>query len=154
MAALVAKRMADNIQIEEIKMRSSVEKLQNKKRSAVIVALICTLVGISAFSSAASTSIASTQPMMIAVTNNSSRDIYHLYLSPADHDAWGPDLLAEGTLLKPGQTFTISEASCAGNEIKVIAEDKQGCFVYGLVGCAQSSAGWAISDATPTDCGN
>ena len=63
-------------------MRSSVEKLQNKKRSAVFVALICTLVGISAFSSAVSTSVARTQPMMIAVTNNSSRDMYHLYLSP------------------------------------------------------------------------
>ena len=136
-------------------MRSSVEYLQRKKRLAVLVALICALISISALSSAVSTSVARTQPMMmIAVTNNSSRDMYHLYLSPVDRDAWGPDLLAEGTLLKPGQTFTINEASCAGNEIKVIAEDKQGCFVYGVVGCAQSSASWAISDATPADCGN
>jgi len=145
----------EKIGIEEIKMRSSVENLQRKKRSAVLVALICALIGISALSSAVSTSVARTQPMMmIAVTNNSSREMHHLYLSPVDRDAWGPDLLSEGTILKPDQTFTISEASCAGNEIKVIAEDKQGCFVYGIVGCANASTGWAITDTTPPDCGN
>ena len=92
--------------------------------------------------------------MTIAVANNSSRDIYHLYLSPVDRDAWGPDLIPEGTLLRVGETFTISDASCSGNEIKVIAEDKQGCFVYAVIGCAQASNGWTITDATPPDCGN
>lgn len=136
-------------------MRSSMQKSQGKKRLAVLVALMCALVSIPALSSAARTSLSSAQPMMtIAVTNNSSRDIYHLYLSPVDHDAWGPDLVAEGTIVKPGQTFNINDASCAGNEIKVIAEDRQGCFVYGVIGCAQASTGWTITDATPPDCGN
>jgi hypothetical protein len=92
--------------------------------------------------------------MTIAVTNSSSRDILHFYLSPVDHDAWGPDLVSEGTVVRPGQTFNINDVSCGANEIKVIAEDRQGCFVYGVVGCAQASAGWAITDATPPDCGN
>jgi len=135
-------------------MRSSA-KLQSTKRSAVLVGLICAIVAISALTSVTTTSVANTEPlMMISVTNNSAREMHHLYLSPVGHDAWGPDLLAEGTVLRPGQTFTISDASCSGNEIKIIAEDKQGCFVYGIVGCAQASAGWAISDATPPDCGN
>ncbi len=136
-------------------MRSSAKKLQSTKRSAVLVGLICAIVAISPLTSVTSTSVANTQPlMMITVTNNSAREMYHLYLSPVSQDAWGPDLLAEGTVLRPGETFTISDASCSGNEIKVIAEDKLGCFVYGIVGCAQASAGWAISDATPPDCGN
>jgi hypothetical protein len=136
-------------------MRSSMEKSQGKKRLAVLVALMCALVGIPALSSAASTGVLSPQPMMtIGVTNNSSRDIYHLYLSPVDRDAWGPDLLTEGTLVKVGQSFNINDVSCAGNEIKVIAEDKQGCFVYGVLGCAEASTGWTITDATPPDCGN
>jgi hypothetical protein len=92
--------------------------------------------------------------MTIAVTNNSSRDIYHLYLSPVDHDAWGPDLLTEGTIVRVGQSYNINDVSCAGNEVKVIAEDRQGCFVYGIVGCAQASTGWTITDATAPDCGN
>ncbi len=136
-------------------MRSSLERSQGKKRFALLVVLVCALVGIPALSSAAGTSVSSAQPMMtIAVTNNSSRDILHIYLSPVDRDVWGPDLFSEGTVLRPGQTFNISDASCNGNEIKVIAEDRQGCFTYGVVGCAQASTGWAITDATPADCGN
>jgi hypothetical protein len=136
-------------------MRSSMEKTQGRKRLAVLIALMCGLVGISALSGAARARVSSTQPMMtIAVTNNSSRDIYHLYLSPVDHDAWGPDLISEGTVLRVGQSFNINDVSCDGNEIKVIAEDRQGCFVYGIVGCAQASTGWTITDAMPPDCGN
>lgn len=116
---------------------------------------MCVLVSIPALSSAASSSVSSAPPMMtIAVTNNSSRDILHIYLSPTDHDAWGPDLVSEGTVVSPGHTFNINDAACGANEIKVIAEDRQGCFVYGVVGCAQASTGWAITDATPPDCGN
>lgn len=134
-------------------MRSSVQKSHRNRRAAVLV-LTFVLVCISAISSGASVS-RSTQPMMtIAVTNDSSRDVYHLYLSPVDRDAWGPDLLAEGTVVKPGQTFTLTDVSCAGNEIKVVAEDKQGCFVYGIVGCAEASSSWTITDATPPDCGS
>jgi len=91
--------------------------------------------------------------MAIAVTNNSSREIRHLYLSPVDRNAWGPDLLGE-TPLRTGQTITLTDVSCGGNEIKVIAEDKDGCFVYGIVGCAEASTGWTITNDNPPDCGN
>ena len=131
------------------------EKLQGKKRLALLVVLTCALVSIPALSSAAGSSLASAPPMMtIAITNSSSRDILHFYLSPTDHDAWGPDLLSEGSIVRPGETFNINDVSCGANEIKIIAEDRQGCFVYGVVGCAQASTGWAITDATPPDCGN
>lgn len=136
-------------------MRSSLKRSQGKTRLALLVVLTCVLVGIPALSSAAGSSVSSAPPMMtIAFTNNSSRDILHIYLSPVDHDAWGPDLVSEGTIVRPGQTFNINDTACGANEIKVIAEDRQGCFVYGVVGCAQASTGWAITDATPPDCGN
>ena len=144
-----------NIITEEIEMRNLLEKSRGQKRLAIIVALFCMLVSIPALSSAAGTSVSNVEPMMtIAVTNNSSRDIYHFYLSPVDHDAWGPDLITEGTVVRPGQTFTINNVSCGGNEIKVIAEDQQGCFFYAIVGCAQASSGWTITNDTPPDCGN
>ena len=130
---------------------------QTKKRLAVLSTLTCALICFPALSlhSNAANSVSAPQPIMtIAVANNSSRDMYHLYLSPVDHDAWGPDLLSEGTLLRVGETFNISDAACSGNEIKVIAEDRQGCFVYTVLGCAAASAGWTITDATPPDCGN
>lgn len=130
-------------------------KSQGKKRFAVLATLICAVVVTPALSNVGSTSASMNQPLMtIAVTNNSSRDIYHLYLSPVERDAWGPDLLSEGTLLRMGETFTISDVTCTGNELKVIAEDRQGCFVYAVVGCAAAATGWTITDANPPDCGN
>ena len=136
-------------------MRRSIKKSQGKRRFAMLVALICALVSITALSGATRAGVSTAQPMTtIAVTNNSTRDIYHLYLSPVDRDAWGPDLVPEGTIVRPGQTFNINEVSCSGNEIKVVAEDKQGCFVYGVVGCAAASTNWTITDATAPDCGS
>ena len=130
-------------------------KSQGIKRIVALSTLMCALMGVATLSNKTSASQLESQPLMtIAVANNSSRDIYHLYLSPVDCDAWGPDLLAEGTLLRVGETFTISDAACAGHEIKVIAEDRQGCFVYTIVGCAQAANGWTITDATQPDCGN
>jgi len=137
-------------------MRSSIEKQDGNfgGRLPMLVALVCALVGIPALSSAAIPAGSSTQPIMaLAVANNSSREIYHLYLSPADRNEWGPDQM-DGSVLKTGQTFTITDVSCSGNEIKVIAEDKDGCFLYGIVGCAQASAGWTITNETPADCGS
>ncbi len=115
---------------------------------------MCALVSVPALSGYAISAGSSTQPVMvIAVTNNSGREIHHLYLSPVDRKEWGPDLM-DGSVLQTGQTFTITDASCSDNEIKVVAEDKDGCFLYGVVGCAQASTGWIITNETPADCGN
>ena len=92
--------------------------------------------------------------MSITVTNNSNRPILHLYLSPADRDAWGPDLMAANTSINNGQSFTITDVACSANEIKVIAEDQQGCFSYGVVSCSQATTSWTIANDTPADCGN
>jgi hypothetical protein len=59
----------------------------------------------------------------------------------------------DGSALKTGETFTVTDVSCTGAEIKVIAEDKDGCFFYGIVSCAQSSATWTITNELPRDCG-
>jgi hypothetical protein len=92
--------------------------------------------------------------MSIAVTNNSNRPILHLYLSPVDRDAWGPDLMPSDTSINNGQSFTITDVACSANEIKVIAEDPQGCFSYGVVSCAQATTSWTITNDTPADCGS
>jgi len=92
--------------------------------------------------------------MSITVTNSSTRPVYHLYLSPADHDAWGPDLMSMGTTINNGQSFTITDVTCSANEIKVVAEDQQGCFMYGVVSCAQGTTSWTITNDTAVDCGN
>ena len=87
----------------------------------------------------------------IAVTNNSTLEIRHLYLSPTTADNWGPDQL-NGATVAPNGSFTITGVSCAQGTIKVIAEDQNGCFFYKTVDCSSDSSWTITSDATP-DCG-
>ena len=106
-------------------MKSSIKKArrQNGTQLLLLFSLLCALVSSPALSSAANPAVSSAQPVMgISVTNNSTREIRHLYLSPVDRNNWGPDLL-DGAIMRNGESFTISDAACTGNEIKVIAED-------------------------------
>ena len=90
---------------------------------------------------------------IVVVNNSTSLEIRHLYLSPVDHDDWGPDLLSNSTIASGGGSFTLNDVACAQGNIKVIAEDQNGCFLYKTVSCADNVT-WAIgNDATP-DCGN
>ena len=88
----------------------------------------------------------------ITVVNNSSREIRFLYLSPADQENWGPDQLNNASL-NNGQSVTLNNVSCSGAEIKVIGEDKDGCFLSSVVSCA-GDAQWTITNETPADCGS
>jgi hypothetical protein len=89
----------------------------------------------------------------ITVVNNSSREIRHVYLSPSNQDNWGPDQLSGAVISSGGGSYTLSSVSCEQTNIKVVTEDQNGCFLYQVVSCGQSST-WTISnDATP-DCGN
>jgi hypothetical protein len=88
----------------------------------------------------------------IRVVNNSSWEIRHLYLSPADQDNWGPDQLNE-TVLRTGDSFVLNNATCNGGQVKVVSEDKDGCFLSSVVSCATDAAWTITNDATP-NCGN
>ena len=88
----------------------------------------------------------------LTVTNNSNRQITHLYLSPVDQDNWGPDQLNDATISN-GQSVTLSSLACDGSEIRVIGEDRDGCFLSSVVSCS-SNATWTITDSTPADCGS
>lgn len=87
----------------------------------------------------------------IAVTNSSTLEIRHLYLSPTTEENWGPDQL-DGATVAPNGSFTITGVSCGQGSIKVIAEDQNGCFFYKTVECSSDSTWTIASNATP-DCG-
>lgn len=124
-------------------------------RILALAVVVCTVTCVQIFTVRGSASTAVSNALMgITVTNNSTREICHLYLTPVDHDAWGPDLMSEGTTIRTGQSFTVSDVACSANEIKVVGEDREGCFVYGVVSCAQGSASWVITNDTQRDCGN
>ena len=89
----------------------------------------------------------------ITIVNNSGREIRHVYLSPADQNNWGSDQLVNSVISPNGGSFTLSDVSCGGANIKVIAEDQEGCFSYQVVSCSASST-WTITNDTARDCGN
>ena len=89
----------------------------------------------------------------ITIVNNSGREIRHVYLSAPDQNNWGSDQLVNSVISPNGGSFTISDASCSGSTIKVIAEDHEGCFSYQVVSCS-GSATWTITNDTTRDCGN
>lgn len=88
----------------------------------------------------------------ITIANNSSREIRHVYLSPTNQDNWGPDQL-NNYVIAPGGSFTLSNVSCGGSDIKVIAEDQNGCFLYHVVLCNENAT-WTITNDAVPDCGN
>jgi hypothetical protein len=88
----------------------------------------------------------------ITVTNNSQRQIRHLYLAPGDPNNWGPDQL-NGSTINPGASFVLSGVDCTGSTTRVIAEDHNGCFVYYTASCDGNQT-WQITDNTTPDCGS
>src|SRR5438270_5036782 len=58
------------------------------------------------------------QMSAITVTNSSSREIRHLYLSPPDSDNWGPDQLHDSAIAAQG-SFTIGSVSCDQGTVKI-----------------------------------
>ena len=87
----------------------------------------------------------------MTITNNTGRDISHVYLSHTDQNDWGPDLLNDAAI-SSGASVSLSNVSCPASEVKVIAEDSDGCFVYQVVGCGGSSTVTLTNDLSP-DCG-
>ena len=117
-----------------------------RSRLVLLLALMCGLTA-APFSSRAK-ALAT-----ITVTNNSSREIDHLYTSPTDRKKWSADQLPEGSKLQTGASFTLSNVISENDRIKVIAEDKDGCFLYSELSSQEAST-WTINDTTPRDCGN
>jgi hypothetical protein len=89
----------------------------------------------------------------ITIVNNSSREIRHVYLSAPDQNNWGSDQLMNSVISPNGGSFTLSNVSCGGSSIKVIAEDQEGCFLYQVVTCSDNVS-WTITNDTTRDCGN
>jgi hypothetical protein len=130
-------------------MKSFIAKQRSSFRYslAILVVLLC------AFAAAPLLSHAQPQAASIKVENNTSRVIRHLYLSPANTDDWGADQLNDSAVVNPGDSFTISNVSCPGAQIKVVAEDADGCFVSGVVACS-GEAVWTITNDIAPNCGS
>jgi len=111
-------------------------------RISLLVAFICT---------AGSLAIASAPTLTITVTNNSSREIRHLYLSSAGNDNWGSDQLNNSSI--GAGTSRQLNVSWEESTVKLVAEDQDGCFLSTTV-AASGEPGWTIDNNTSRNCGD
>lgn len=95
---------------------------------------------------------ARTHTASIRVVNNSNRVIRNLFLSHVDLDDWSANQLTDNASISAGQSFTIANAACDQAQVKVIAEDQDGCFLTAVVDCGDAT--WTITNQTAADCGN
>ena len=98
----------------------------------------------------ASWAIAHTVSTSVSIVNNSNKEIRNVYLSHVNADDWGTNQLG-GTLL-PSQSTTLNNVACDQQQVKVVAEDQDGCFLSTVVNCGDSAT-WTITDSTTRDCG-
>lgn len=121
-----------------------------KTRSFVIICIaLFVLASLPLLSSARST--AAPTATSVNIVNSSSREIRNVYLSHVDADDWGNNQLGSATIAA-GQSFNLSVSPCDGQQMKVIGEDQDGCFVSTAVNCGDSST-WTITNDTARDCG-
>jgi hypothetical protein len=115
------------------------------RRPVALCAALCALAALPLLSSARAATNS------INVVNNSNRQIIPVSLSPPDSDDWGLEQL-HGSVIAPGQSFNLADVACAQSQVKVVAEDGDGCFISAPVNCG-GAATWTITSNTAADCG-
>ena len=113
-------------------------------RSILLLTVVCAFGLLTTRSGAAPT-------VTITIVNNSSWEIRHLYLSPANNDNWGPDQL-NNSPISPGATRELN-VSWNQSTVKLVGEDQDGCFLSTTVD-ATGSPTWTITSQASRNCGN
>ena len=123
-------------------MKSS-HTMRNLRRFVISCIALSALTVLPLLSSARSTN-------SVNVVNNSSRTIRYVYFSRVDVDDWTGDQLG-GNGISPGASASVN-FSCDQQQIKVIGEDQDGCFLSTVVACG-ANATWTITNNSAADCG-
>src|SRR5437667_362142 len=95
---------------------------RTKSNLCRLVILCIAIFGVAALSSAR------TATTVVNIVNNSNKEIRNVYLSHVNVDDWGSSQLGDATIL-PGQSFNLTNVGCDQQQVKVISEDQDGCFL-------------------------
>ena len=87
----------------------------------------------------------------VTIANNSSLMIRNVYLSHVNVDDWSGNQLGNSSIA-PGASVTLNDLACDAQQIKVIAEDENGCFLSTVINCGESST-WTVTNNSTRDCG-
>ena len=121
-------------------------KNSHSKRSLYRLAILSLFL----FALAAISSARTPTTTSVNIVNNSSREMRNVYISHVNADDWTGNQLGNATI-PAGQSFTLSNVACDQQQVKVIAEDQDGCFLSTVVNCGDSAT-WTITNASARDC--
>jgi hypothetical protein len=130
-------------------------KNSHSKRSSYRLAIFpIFLFALAALSSARAPVTTSVNPVTTSVNivNNSSREIRSVYLSHVNADDWSDNQLGNGAVIAAGQSYSLSNVACDQQQVKLIGEDQDGCFLSTTVSCGESAT-WTVTNDTARDCG-
>src|SRR5712692_1862054 len=99
----------------------------------------------------AALSSARTPTTSVNIVNTSNKEIRNVYLSHVNIDDWGANQLGDTKIL-PGQSYALNGVACDQQQVKVIAEDQDGCFLSTAINCGDNAT-WTVNDNTARDCG-
>ena len=86
----------------------------------------------------------------LTIHNDSSFDIYEVYLAPIDSIEWGPDLLG-GNVLDSGETLEIVDIDCDTYDIMLVDEDGDDCILEDVDLCLDDAV-WQLDDISLAIC--
>lgn len=89
-----------------------------------------------------------TNRVTVSMQNNSSYDIYRLYMSSSGISNWGRDLLGS-RVFSSGTSFAVT-ADPGKYDLKLVDEDGDTCTVMGL--SVYANASWNINDRWLLSC--
>ena len=123
--------------------------MKNSRTRSNLCRLVILCIAVFALTALSSARTATTS---VNIVNNSNKEIRNVYLSHVNVDDWGANQLGNSTI-PPGQSFSLNNVACDQQQVKVIGEDQDGCFLSTIVNCGDSAT-WTITDGTPRNCGN
>jgi hypothetical protein len=113
------------------------------KKLRLVLAFVLVLAAIASASAAA-------KKTDVTVRNKSAWSIFHLYLSPADQDDWGPDQLGK-EVVGTGDSFKIMGIPCDEYDVRLIDEDGDECMIFEVDICGKSET-WEITSSDLLEC--
>lgn len=110
------------------------------------------ILSFSLFALAALSSARTPTTTSVNIVNNSNKEIRNVYLSHVNADDWTDNQLSNGTTIAPGQSYNLGNVACDQQQVKVIGEDQDGCFLSTVVSCGDGAT-WTITNDSARDCG-
>lgn len=97
------------------------------------------------------TATAASDNSIIHIKNNSDWEIHHLFMSPSDHESWGPDQLGSNIIAAGGGKFELHKVPCDTWDVKIVDEDGDECVIDNVDICG-SKEGWVITNDNLLGC--